>query len=118
MESRAHRSAILLFPTSSIVMKTRALLPVLALLLLTGCATQSVSLSQIEPSGERVTADVSRFNLLGLMPLSLEQTTALVDELREKCGGRAVTGITTRTSNVYWIIGTNDKVEVVGYCVP
>lgn len=80
------------------------------------CATAGVSYSEIEPGSEEVTATSSRFNVLGLTPTTLEELTALRNELAEQCGGRDVTGLVTRYSTIYAIIGVFEKAEVSGYC--
>lgn len=80
------------------------------------CATAGVSYSEIELGSEEVTATSSRFNVLGLTPTTLEELTALRDELVEKCGGREVTGLVTRYSTTYAIIGVIERAEVTGFC--
>jgi hypothetical protein len=91
----------------------------LAVTLVVGCGTNSVTLSTLpEPAGRRVTAEVSKFSPLWLSPLSLEKAAELLTDLNDQCGGTGVTGITTRTSITWVVIGQIEKVEVVGYCRP
>ena len=97
-------------------MKTRLTLVTLCTLLLAGCATQAVSLSTLDNAGEKVTAEVSQFNILGLTPMTVEQATQVLDDLNDQCGGNGVTGITTRTGSIYAIIGMIEKIEATGYC--
>ena len=97
-------------------MKTLFTLCTLCLLLMTGCATQAVTLSTFDNSGEKVTAEASQFNILGLTPMTVEQATQVLDDLNEQCGGNGVTGVTTRTGSIYAIIGIIEKVEATGYC--
>ena len=85
-------------------------------LLLTGCATQAVSLSTLDNGGEKVMAEASQFNILGLTPMTLEQATQVLDDLNDQCGGNGVTGVTTKTSSIYAIIGMVEKIEATGYC--
>lgn len=82
----------------------------------TACATAGVSYSEIEPGSEEVTASSSRFNLLGLTPTTLEELAALRNDLVEQCGGGEVTGLVTRYSTTYAIIGSIERAEVTGYC--
>lgn len=97
-------------------MKTLFTLATLCPLLLAGCATQAISLSTMDNAGTQVTAEVSQFNILGLTPLSIEQATALLDDLNDQCGGAGVTGVTTKTGSIYAVIGIIEKIEATGYC--
>ena len=90
---------------------------VLGLLLLSGCAISSVSLSTLDPNpGRRVTAEVSKFNILGLTSLTQERLEQLLNDLNDQCAGAGVTGVTTRTSTTFAIIGSIERVEATGYC--
>lgn len=86
------------------------------LLTLSGCATASVSYSDVAPGSQRVSAESSKFNILGLSPTSMETLSELRDSLNEQCDGGGVTGIVARSSTVYAIIGVVEKTEVTGYC--
>ena len=97
-------------------MKALRTLVILSPLLLAGCATQAVSLSTLDNAGTSVTAEISKFNILGLTPMPIEIAAELLDDLNEQCGGAGVTGLTTRTSTIYAIIGLIEKVEATGYC--
>ena len=86
-------------------------------LLLAGCAVKSVSLSSISADrGQLVRASVSRLNLLFLSPLPQERLELLLAELDGKCQGAGVTGITTKTSEGWVLIGMVEKTEASGYC--
>ena len=88
-------------------------------LALSACATSSVSYSSVVPPGQRaVFAESSKFNVLGLSPTSMEQLSALRDQLNDQCENRGVTGIVAKTSTIYAIIGVVEKTEVTGYCGP
>ena len=51
----------------------KKLLTLAGMILLSGCAVASVSLSSVEPnSGRRVTAEISKFNFLGFTTLPQE----------------------------------------------
>lgn len=83
---------------------------------LSACATASVSYSDVAPGTQPVSADASKFNFLGFTPTPIETINGLRDNLRQQCGGRAVTGVVARSSTVYVIIGVIEKTEVSGYC--
>lgn len=85
-------------------------------LALSACATASISFSDIAPGSEPVTAESSKFNVLGLSPTPIETLHRLRDDLRRQCNGRGVTGVVARTSTIYAIIGVIEKTEVAGYC--
>ena len=87
------------------------------LVVVSACATASVSYSDIAPGTQPVFAESSKFNFLGLTPTPMERLSALRDTLNDQCGDRGVTGIVSKTSTVYVIIGVIEKTEVVGYCV-
>lgn len=98
-------------------MKTIRRLLVLSLAVaLSACATASVSYSDVAPGSQAVSAEASKFNILGLTPTPLETLNQLRDDLNEQCGGRGVTGIVSRSSTIYAIIGFVEKTEVTGYC--
>jgi hypothetical protein len=83
---------------------------------ISACATQSVSYSEVAPGTRPVFAESSHFNFLGLTPTSMERLTELRDALRTQCGGGPVTGVVTKTSTIYAIVGVVEKTEVMGYC--
>ena len=85
-------------------------------MLLAGCGAFSVAVSEIENPGEQVSAKTSKFSFLWLTPLSLEDTTRLVDQLKGQCGDAGVTGITTRASAAWAIVGQVETIELIGYC--
>ena len=97
-------------------MKKTILLLSFGLLVLTGCGAFSVSLSDIENPGEQVSAKTSKFSFLWLTPLNLDNTVELTDALRRQCGDAGVTGITTRASSAWAVIGQVETLELVGYC--
>ena len=97
-------------------MKAFNLLTLLTALLLAGCMTQAVTLSTLDEPGEKVSTEVSQFNVLGFSPLTIEMTEELLDNLNEQCGGAGVTGLTTRTSQTFAVIGQIEKIEATGYC--
>jgi len=86
------------------------------LLAASACATASVSYSNVAPGTQAVTAEASKFNFLGLTPTPIETIYSLRDSLRQQCGGREVTGIVSRSSTIYAIVGFVEKTEVAGYC--
>ncbi len=88
----------------------------LLLAALAGCATASVSYSDVAPGTQMVSAESSKFNVLGLSPTPMERLVELRDSLRAQCGSRGVTGIVAKTSTVYAIIGVVEKTQVTGYC--
>jgi hypothetical protein len=91
----------------------------LALLALAACATTSVSYSSVVPPGAReVFAESSKFNFLGFTPTSMEQLSALRDQLNDQCENRGVTGVVAKTSTIYAVIGFVEKTEVSGWCGP
>lgn len=96
--------------------RLRSLVP-LAAVLLSGCATTAVSLSVLEYPGREVRAEVSKFSVLWLTPISLERARELLDDLNEQCDGTGVTGLTTKTSSTWVLVGQIEKVEVSGYCI-
>lgn len=81
-----------------------------------GCATMSVSMSSVDPGGPPVSASASTFNIFGLNPISVDRLNQLRSELIAQCDGDDVTGIITRTSTIYAILGVIEKVEVSGIC--
>ena len=95
---------------------TRQISGLALLLLVSACATASVSYSDIAPGTQPVYAKSSKFNVLGLSPTPIETLSALRDQLTEQCAGRGVTGIVAKTSTVYAIIGVIEKTELAGYC--
>ena len=96
---------------------TRRLSALALLGTVSACATVSVSYSDVAVGTQPVSAKSSKLNFLGLTPTPMERLTALRDELNDKCGGRGVTAIVSKTSTVYVIIGVVEKTEVTGYCV-
>jgi len=98
-------------------MKTVKSIGVLAMVLLAGCATTAVSVSVLQNPGREVSAHASHFSVLWLSPISIERAHELLEELDEKCDGRGVTGITTKTSSTWVLVGQIERVEVTGYCV-
>ena len=90
----------------------------LLLLTVAACSTSSISVSEIEPPGEAVSAEASSFNVLGFNPMPIETLSELRDELNAQCGGRGVTGVVALASTVFAIIGVVEKIEVSGYCRP
>jgi len=89
------------------------LLPMVA-----ACATASISISEIDPAGEPVTAEASSFNFLGFNPMPIERLSELRDDLNQQCGGNGVTGVVALSSTVYVIIGVIEKIQVSGHCTP
>jgi hypothetical protein len=85
-------------------------------MILSACATASVSYSDVAPGAQAVSAEASKFNFLGFTPTPIETLYALRDDLRQQCGGRSVTGIVSRSSTIFAIIGFVEKTEVSGYC--
>lgn len=96
---------------------TRSMWGLALLASVSACATASVSYSAVAAGTRPVFAESSKFNFLGLTPTPMESLTALRDSLNDQCGGRGVTGIVSKTSTVYAIIGVIEKTEVTGYCV-
>jgi hypothetical protein len=94
----------------------RQLSGVALLLAATACATASVSYSDVTPGTQSVSAKATKFNILGLTPTPMERLSELRDELKQQCGSRGVTGIVSRSSTIYAIIGVVEKTEVTGYC--
>ena len=97
--------------------KTIRLLGLALLVLAAGCATASVSYSDVAPGDQRVSAESSKFNVFGLSPTPMETLSELRDSLVEQCGGGGVTGIVSRSSTIYAIIGVIERTELVGHCV-
>lgn len=82
------------------------------------CATASISMSEIDPAGQPVTAEASSFNFLGFNPMPIERLSELRDALSEQCGGSGVTGVVALSSTVYVIVGVIEKIQVSGHCTP
>jgi len=87
-----------------------------SLLVMAGCATASISYSNLAPGGQSVSAETSKFNFLGLTPTPMGELAALRDSLNDQCGDRGVTGIVARSSTIYAVIGVIEKTELRGYC--
>ena len=98
-------------------MKAVRALAALTAVLVAGCATTAVSLSVLQHPGREVRAEVSKFSILWLSPITLERARELLDDLNEQCVGTGVTGVTTKTSSTWVLIGQIEKVEVSGYCI-
>ena len=97
-------------------MKQKLFILAAVCVMLTGCGSL-VSLSypgQYEGQGKRVTASMTHFNFLMLMPAS--GTEVLLNDLKEQCGGKQVVGIHAEASTRNVFIGLLESVSVSGYC--
>ena len=82
-----------------------------------GCVTLPIAATVVNQPGRRVTAEESKFNILGLSPLPVETASLLLDDLVEQCEGADLTGVTVGTENGFAVIGVVEKIVVTGYCV-
>jgi hypothetical protein len=85
--------------------------------ILSGCAIVNNYQTPGEASkkGKKVTASISHFNILYLVPAS--NLDKLVDDLSEQCGDGKVVGINmTYTSRYFYIFGELSTFEVAGHC--
>ena len=90
----------------------------LPFLILAACSTSSISVSEIAPPGDAVSAEASSFNVLGFNPMPIETLSELRDDLNEQCGERGVTGVVALASTIFAVIGVVEKIQVSGYCRP
>lgn len=98
-------------------MKIKAALLATSTLFLANCTTtSSVSLSDYNKGGKKVTAKASGYNFLGLSPISLEKSSTVLDKLKSQCETSNVTGITSKTSFTGIILGGLETVEASAYC--
>lgn len=88
-----------------------------AVTLVLGCASIPVAATVVTQPGRRVTAEASKFNFLWVMPLPMETSSLLIDDLLQQCEGADLTGVTIGTQVGWVIIGNQEKVIVTGYCV-
>jgi len=88
-----------------------------AVAILVGCASLPVSATVVTRPGTRVTAEASKFNPFWLSPLPPETSGQLVDDLLQQCGGEGLTGVTIGTQIAWVIIGQQEKIVAIGYCV-
>ena len=88
-----------------------------AVTILVGCVSLPVSANVVTRPGTRVTAEASKFNPFWLSPLPTETSAQLIDDLLQQCGGEGLTGVTIGTQIAWVIIGQQEKIVAIGYCV-
>jgi hypothetical protein len=83
---------------------------------LVGCASMVFENTpgSIDPGGTKVEAEASYFSFFMLAP-SFEAAD-LMEDLRSKCGGKRVSGITLEVSSRF-LFGQLVNLEATGYCV-
>jgi len=93
-------------------------LAVFAMALFTNCATLSVTTGGeiFEPSGRKVSTEVTNFNILGFTPMIPEKIDLGVSDLSAKCPGKKVINVTSQEKFTYAFVGVYTTLTIQGYC--
>lgn len=84
-----------------------------------GCATMPVTTGGTisEANGEKVSAEVSNFNILGAFtPMGIDKVEQATSELSNKCPSKKVVNVTSSMKSMFLFVVSMETLTVSGIC--